>query len=156
MPITEQAKEALRASMKAQPTIVHPQNDLGYYDALLARNDLPATVSASEEIQWIAFNLGTSTEDKVLLRSRWESAPSKVAATWLRRLRMKGEWQEKFWTDTWPFYIESRLSLELKAGSPPAAKKRGRAEVGDGGLALQASIDQFKRKGVVDGNGGAS
>src|SRR3990172_6216808 len=120
MPITEASREALRLLKLVQPTIIHPQNDLGFYDALMACDEVPATASPSLEIQWIAFNVPKSNGTPERCRGIWSGAPSKVAATWLRQLRLKRNLQAKFWTDTWPYYMENRLSLELRAAAPPA------------------------------------
>jgi len=138
--------------------MVHPQNDLGYYDALMARDDIPATTSPSLEIQWLSFKIPLPNGTSESLRAIWDDAPSKVAATWLRQLRMKSKLQARFWTDTWPYYMENRLALELRAAAPPS-RKRGQVKAGDGGGVVQESIDQFKKKassevsvGGEDGN----
>jgi len=151
MPITEASKQALRALKLVQPTMIHPQNDLGYYDALMASGDVPDTASPSQEVKWVAFKvpLPNGTPDR--LRAIWGDAPSKVAATWLRQLRKNSKLQAKFWTDTWPYYIESRLALELKAGVQRGGKVsgsgRGVRTGGDSAMreSMGRSIEQVKK-----------
>lgn len=107
---------ACRELKKIQPTLLLVHNDLGFYEALMASTEIPATASPSEEIQWVAFFMARPCG------VWWDTTPSKAAATWMRRLRLKRSLRDKFWQDSWTYYMESRLSLELKAGAPPAAK----------------------------------
>lgn len=128
--------------------MVRPSNDLGYYDTLMERDDIPMTASPSVEIQWVAFKVPKPNFVKdparkaEMCRKIWEDAPSKVAATWLRQLRLKKNLQTKFWTDTWPYYMENRLALELRAAAPPPVKR------GKGGV-LPASTSRMKNDGTI-------
>lgn len=141
MPITEACREASRALKLVQPVAIVPRNDLAFYDSLMTRDDVSVSVSPSLEVQWVAFNIAISTEDKDRCERMWRTAPSKVAATWMRQLRMSKKLKDKFWADTWPYYIENRLALELRAGAPPAAKRVLRGGKTDGDV--QASIERM-------------
>jgi hypothetical protein len=145
MAFTEAAREAFRASQAEHCTLVHPKRDRVAYWAYVARDDIPARVSPTVEVEWVAYNLPIGVVDYGL-------APSRVAAIWIRRLRLNKALKDKFWSDTWPYYMENRLALELRAAAPPA-RKRGAVQVSESNALLQASIDQFKKKGG-DGNGG--
>lgn len=145
MPITEACRIALAENRKVQPTIVHPQNDLGYYDAIMLRADVPVSVSPTVEVQWIAFKLPLPNETPEALRAIWHDAPSKVAATWLRQLRLKADLQKKFWGETFPAYMSLRLGLELRADAPkplsPSRKK------GSAGGDPSGDIERLLKKG---------
>ena len=149
MPITDAARAALAASQAIDPTLVQPRKDRVAYRAFMQRDDVPVRTSPTAEVEWMAFNLSIRDVD-------YAKAPSKVAATWLRRLRLKKSLKDKFWSDTWTYYIENRLSLELRAAAPPARKRGTAVQSEDSSWPAQAYIDQFKKKGESAGGNGAS
>jgi hypothetical protein len=53
--------------------------------------------------------------------------------------------RDKFWTEHWPDFMDSVLSLELKSAAPPPARKRVALKGDGGGRLVQESIDQFKK-----------
>jgi len=115
------------------------------YKRFMARDDVPVRCSPTLELEWVAFVM--------LLREGvdYEGAPSKVAASWLRKLRAKGSGvlRSKFWTDSWQYYIESRLGLELRSEAPRAAiRKRGAAVKTD--ESVRSSIEGMTKRTVVD------
>jgi hypothetical protein len=137
---TEEFKQAAREARLENPTLINDENDRALHEAVMANPDVPLTASPSLEIQWIAFNVDIPDAD-------WRSVPSKVAAQWLRKLRIQVSGKPlrvKFWTDTWPFYMESRLGLELKAERVVPSKKKGAAVRTD--ESVQDSIDGMTGK----------
>ena len=114
------------------------------YKSFMDREDVPDRCSPTLELEWVAF---------VLLRREqvdYGKAPSKVAAAWMRKLRTKGSngLRVKFWTDSWSYYIESRLGLELRSEAPKAAsRKRGVAVKSD--ESVRSSIEGMVSKGAT-------
>ena len=139
MPMPEACLAAARIANEANPTFDNPKKDRWKYVGVMGRDDVPVRVSPTVEVEWVAFSLSK-------LEPEYSSAPSKVAATWLRRLRLNKALKAKFWDEIWHYYIESRLSLELKAGAPPSAKKVARGGKTD--AEVQGSIDKMGSRDV--------
>ena len=101
----------MAANQAADCTLSPVAPDRARYRKLMQRDDVEIRCSPTLEVEWLAFRLSVRDPE-------YETAPSKLAATWLRQLRMKKDLRAKFWTDTWPYYMENRLSLELRAAQP--------------------------------------
>jgi len=132
---------AQRASQAIDPTLQPNtlKERLAYF-AFMRRDDIPVHSSPTAEIEWLAFALSVPSPS-------YDNAPSKVAGTWLRRLRLKGAERTKFWNEMWPYFMESRVGLELKASAPPTARKLARGTKSDEDV--QGAIEKMGGHGQV-------
>lgn len=111
MPMPEACIAAAKIANAIAPQLDPPKRDRWKYVAVMNNDAVPLRTSPTVEIEWLAFSL-SKTEPE------YKTAPSKIAATWLRRLRLKKVLKDKFWSDTWPYYMENRLAIELRAVGP--------------------------------------
>ena len=146
MPITEATTAALEASRASDPWGARGPDRMIFRKAIQS-GLLPPAAAASDEFRWIAVQLTMNMRDVP-----YETAPSMGAAAWLRRMRWKSgkSLKVKFWEESWPFYMDSRLSLELKAEMVPASvvPSRKKAVAGRSDDEVQASIQR-----MAGGNG---
>jgi hypothetical protein len=152
MPITEATRAALRFNQALDPTTPQPKLDRLTFRTAVQSGLLSYDAPAVEEIKWVALNLVMNHRDVP-----YDTAPSVSAAAWLRRMRWSSgkALKEKFWNDTWQFYIESKLGLELKADAPRKAPHvgSGRGVRKGGDAAMRESM--VRSVGAV-GNGKAT
>jgi hypothetical protein len=138
--ITEATRAAQIASQAIDPTLFrHPTlKERLDYKRFMDCEDVPVRVSPTIELEWVAFKLLRGGE------VNYEEAPSKVAASWLRKLRYKRSkaLKDKFWAETWPGYIDCRLGLELRSEVP---RRGGR------GVVLPSGASRLKNEGTISG-----
>lgn len=131
---------AQRASQAIDSTLDRPKSakERTAYYGFMRRDDVPAHASPTLEIEWLAFSLSVKEPD-------YNTAPSKVAATWLRRMRLKGAERTRFWNEMWPYFMENRVALELKSANPlPSKKKAVKGAKSDEDV--QAGIEKMSQK----------
>ena len=138
-------REASKASMAIDSTLQQSGRlDRLAFRAAMEPGVLPDDASASVEFRWMAVQLVMNVHDVP-----YETAPSKAAAAWIRRMRWKSgkSLKDRFWEESWPFYMDSRLALELKTSVPAAAKKAaGKGGKTDGDV--QSQIERMGTRGV--------
>jgi hypothetical protein len=138
MPMPEACVEANRVSQAIDST-VQPKSlqERLTYKAFVRRDDIPVRASPSLEFEWIALSLSVGVVE-------YADAPSRVSAIWLRKLRQKKVLRDKFWAESWSYYMENRLSLELRAEVKAPAKRKGAASKSDD--LVQSSIERMSPK----------
>lgn len=146
MPISDASREGLAAARASDPWGEHQGTDRITFRRAVQSGLLPAAAAASDEFRWIAVQLVMNMREVP-----YDTAPSMGAAAWLRRMRWRSgkALKERFWEESWPFYMDSRLSLELKVSAPPVPKRR--AAKSEGVDLARSSIDGFLKK---DGENG--